>query len=117
TRDAYLALTGTEAEHRPKIDRFEGKLLIVFGEHLLALSHRCPGKANEDDFGRLIQRDADQAIGTEHRAILHQPSDLALRAMSHDFERGARVCRPGAEIGKLLHRIGSVEANAHMPGH
>src|SRR5262249_53522318 len=111
---ADRGLTRSKAKHRPKIDRFEGKLLVVLGQHL---RDRRPSKSDKHKLGRLVKGHPDQALGAEHCTILHQAPDLAFGAVAHHLERRARVGCLGNEIGKLLHRVRSVEANAHMPSH
>ena len=78
---------------------------------------RRAGGGHQHEFARLIERDADEILGAHHRAVLHRPPDLALGAAPHHLERRARVGGLGHEIGQLLDRIGSVEADAHMSGH
>ena len=72
---------------------------------------------NEHKLARLVNRDADQALGAEHRAVLHRAPDLALGAAPHHLKRRAGIGRLGNEIGKLLHRVRSMKADAHMTGH
>ena len=111
------ALPPPEAEHRPEIDGLERHFLIVLGQRLLDLADRRAGPGHQHELARLIELNAGEVLGAQHRAILHRAPHLALGAAPHHLERRARVGGLGHEIGKLLDGIGSVEADTHMSGH
>ena len=114
---ADRGLAGAVAERGSKIDRLEGKHLIALGEKLLDLADRCPRLHHEHELGRLVKRDAGQALGADHGARPDRTSELALGAAAHHLERRARIHRLADEMGQLLDRLGSVKAKAHVPGH
>ena len=114
---ADRGLARAVAEHGPKIDRLEGERLIALGEKLLDLADRRSGLDHEHELARLVKRNADQALGRDHGAGMHRAPELALGAAAHHLEWRARIDRLADEVGQLLDRLGSVKAEAHMPGH
>src|SRR5581483_2296947 len=93
------------------VDRLEGKALTFPGERGLDLGERRARPGRDDQFARLVERDAGEACDGEGRRALHRAAEAGARAAAGDGHRQlprGGIGEDGAEFGLVgwLQKVG-----------
>src|SRR5262245_267310 len=104
-------------ERRPEIDRLEGELLAMLGENVADVVERGSCRRRQHELARLVKRYADEILGADHRAGLHETPDLVFGAAPPHLQRNFGLRRLGDQVGDLARGGRRVEAEAQVPGH
>jgi hypothetical protein len=82
--DRRLALA---AQKRTMVHRFEGQALAFFRQEFFDIRKRSAGAGREDQFGRLVERHADERRGGERCGCLRRPAEAGARVAADHGER------------------------------